>query len=262
MAQSPKLPIVTRQIVVDAQDPLAGEIKQKVLESERRGESPGCFVNQDFIYDDEEIARASLFRMRPMALLRTFGQRHGTVYDETNACTKCGAGRIQQSPLVIDPRYLTKKKKDFLVTITADEWLVSAKFANLIENAGVQNCSMEPIHDLRGRPLDDWFQLKVNAVFGSAAPPTKFGVDYFHDDTSGEYVCRAHCLSGLNLVSELYVHCENRALIPELSKTNDRVGRKDGWIVPAPLLLISRGFADAIMQRNVRGVGLDVAYIV
>jgi hypothetical protein len=263
MDLGPEVPPLTRQVIVDAADPRVQEIKHSVLASEGRGESPCCFVNLDFEYEQDELARASLLRFRPTVLVPTYGERHGTVYDDTKACPICGAGRVQRSVLVLDPRYLKKKTKDFLVTITADEWIVSAKLANVIRHQRIQGCSLEPIHDLRGKAMDGWFQLKVHAVFGSAVPPTRFGLNYFHEDTNGEYVCPEHCLSGLNLLSELFVKPEDtNVTYPALSLTKNRVGRKSGWIVPAPFLLVSRSFADVLLEHNIRGFGLDIAHVV
>jgi hypothetical protein len=257
------MPTSTRQVIVDANDPLVEEIKQKVLASERWGESLFCFVNMDYEYAGEELAAASLLRLRPTVLVRTYGERYGTHYDDTNACPKCGAGRVQRSPLVMDPRYLKKKKKDFLVTITADEWIVSAKLANLLRQLAGHDCTFEPIHDLRGDEMGDWLQLKVHKVFGSAVAPTKFGLNYFHpEDPKGEYVCPQHHLSGLNVLSELYMKPDGNNSFPALSISRNRVGRKAGWIVPAPFLLITRALADALLENNIRGFGLDVAHVV
>jgi hypothetical protein len=149
------------------------------------------------------------------------------------------------------------------VTITADEWIVSAKLANLLRELAGDDCTLEPIHDLRGDEMGDWFQLKVHKVFGSAVPPTKFGLDYFHpEDPKGEYVCPQHHLSGLNVLSELYMKPDGNNSFPALSITRNRVGRKAGWIVPAPFLLITRALADALLENNIRGFGLDVAHVV
>ena len=199
MIQKPGLPVVTRKIVVDAGDPLVAEIKQKLLESERWGESFFCFVNQDYVYQKGELACAALLRFRPTVLIRTYGERHGTVYDDSGSCSKCGFGRVQRSPLVIDPRYLKKKGKDFLVTITADEWIVSRKLADLLNKQAPHDCTFGPVNDLHGTTMDDWCQLKVHSLVGEAVKPTRFGLDYFHEDTKGEYVCAKHDLSGLNL---------------------------------------------------------------
>ena len=108
LIHTPGMPTSTRQVILNANDPLVEEIRQKVLASERRGDSLFCFVNLDFEYDKEELARAVLLRLRPTVLVRTYGERHGTLYDESNACPKCGAGRVQRSPLIIDSRYLKK----------------------------------------------------------------------------------------------------------------------------------------------------------
>ncbi len=264
LIHTPGMPTSTRQVIVDATDPMVEEIKQKVLASERRCESLFCFVNSDYYYDKEELTRAALLRFRPTVLVRTYGQRYGTDYDDSNACPKCGFGRVQRSPLIIDPRHLNKKKKDFLVTITADEWIVSAKLADLLRELASQDCTLEPIHDFRGNRMDDWFQLKVSAVFGSAIPPTKFGQDHFHpEDTKSEYICPQHHLAGLNLISELYMKPQKEpGQWPAMSITENRVGRKAGWIVPAPFLLVTRQLADAFEENKIRGFGLDVAHVV
>jgi hypothetical protein len=264
LIHTPGMPTSTRQVIVDADDPLVEEIKQKVLASERRGESLFCFVNMDYEYDANELAAAALLQFSPTALVRTYGERHGTEYDDTIACPKCGAGRVQRSPLVMDPRYLKKKRKDFLVTITADEWIVSAKLAKLLQELAGDDCTLEPIRDLRGDEMGDWFQLKVPRVFGSAVPPTKFGLDYFHpEDPKGEYVCPQHHLSGLNVLSELYMTPQDGTVaLPPLSISENRVGRKAGWIVPAPFLLATRALADALLENSIRGFGLDVAHVV
>ena len=264
MSQGPAFPAVTRRIVLDGSDPLVEYIRKKIHESERWHESLFCFVNHDYVYDKDELARALLLHLRPNALLRTYGQRYGTQYDDSAACPKCGAGRVQRSPLVIDPRYLAKKKKDLLVTITSDEWVVSAKLANLLLELASEHCTLAPIHDLRGETMTGWFQLKVHSVFGVAVAPTRFGLDYFHpEDAEGEYVCSEHGLSGLNVLSELYVKQQDGGgSFPSLSLTKNRVGRKAGWIVPAPFLLITRSLADALEEKRIRGLRLEVAYVI
>jgi hypothetical protein len=255
--------VVTRQVVLDANDPLVEKIKEKVLASERWGESLFCFVNYDYYYDKGELERAKVLKFRPTTLLRTYGERYGTHYDDSTACQVCGFGRVQRSPLIIDSRYLSKRKCDFLVTVTADEWVVSAKLAGVLQRFAGDECRLQPIHDSRGIQMADWFQLKVNGVFGSAVPPTRFGVDYFHpEDSKGEYVCSQHCLSGLNLLSELYVRPESMPdNWPALSITRDRIGRKAGWVVPAPLLLVTRKLADVLLESKSRGFELDVVHV-
>lgn len=256
---NPGFPPLTRQIILESCDPRVELLKRKLLSYEKWNGLLACLPDVLFQYTEEELQRAQLFRLRFTCLARTYGEQWGTIYDESSACPKCGYGRRQMSPLILDPEQLPKKT-DLAVTVTADEWLVSERLADLMTKGGIAGGELVPIQAARNGTATLKYQLKVPQAIWKAVPPTRFAKDYFHEDTEGEYACLKHFLSGLNLVSELHV-VSDRQSMPDVSLTQDRVGQKNGYIVPAPFIMISPRFANLLVEHKIKGCKLEIAHI-
>jgi hypothetical protein len=255
---NPGFPPLTRQIIVESSDPRVKMLQQKVLSYEKWHSALACFPDVKYHYNPDELKRASLFRLRITCFARTYGEQWGTIYDEQSACPKCGLGRRQVSPLILDPAGLPKRT-DLAVTVTADEWLVSERLADLMTKENIVGGELVPIQPTRASTASLKYQLKVKQAVWKAVPPTRFAQDYFHEDMLGQYICPEHLLAGLNLVSELYVVSDEPSTL-DISLTKDRVGQKNGYIVPAPFIIISPRFAGILSEHNIKGYTLEIAH--
>ena len=81
-------------------------------------------------YTKDEIQQAEIFRLdwKASAVSNQGGEEDG--YDESSACSVCGAGRVQKSDLILNVRQLPKRK-GFARTLS-DEVLVSQEAAEVL----------------------------------------------------------------------------------------------------------------------------------
>lgn len=151
-------------------------------------------------------------------------------------------------------------KIDFATTNNSNEWVVSARLAELIDKHGLTGCTLaEVVSERNGRPNTQWYQVLVTEHGGEAGHSTRFGNDFFHG-VDEQYVCRKHDLRGANIVSELYLR---RSECPptDLFLTKTRVGIRSGHAVPCNLLVISRAFADLLTKHRLKGYRLEVVHL-
>ncbi|MEX2118567.1 MAG: hypothetical protein WD847_03080 [Pirellulales bacterium] len=255
------VPPFIRQIIIDAADPRLPNLRRLIEREERR--RPGTtmvFVSRQ--YDPDELRAASAFRLRVNPfVIDTYGEECGTEYDDRAVCAKCGAGRVQRGPLVLNTKKVPKKA-DIAITIAYNEWVVSERLVSLIDSERVTGCEVEPVMDSKGRHgTPRWYQLLVTAYIGRAFPPTRFGINYFQEDPTGEYACDLHDWSGLDVLSELYIRAQGNER-PDIAKTTNRTGRFAGYIRPAPLLVISPRLASLLGDHGMRGYALEVAHFI
>jgi len=103
-------------------------------------------------YTTSELERAELFQLEITAAFEPEGESCGTVYDESSACSLCGAGAKQMSQLILDLRKVPKTK-DIARTI-ADESIVSQRLAELLFDAGMTGFALEQVRH-KARYQDD-----------------------------------------------------------------------------------------------------------
>lgn len=137
----------------------------------------------------------------------------------------------------------------------------------------------------RGKPLPVWHQLIVTGSAGITLPPTTFGIEpfdlgtkrksrirlddnlkphfaHFRDnDLKGEYRCPLGHVSGLNLLSEVFV-ARSAWNGRDLAVTDNLVGVPRGLLVPRPMLLISPRFWRLLQQHKFKACRYDVAHLV
>ena len=91
--------------------------------------------------------------------------------------------------------------------------------------------------------------------------PTRFGVHPFDEDPEGLYRCPSGHVSGLNLLSELWV---SRAAWDgsDVARTENMVGTRRGLLVPTPLLLTSPRLWRLLRAEKVKGYKVEVAHLV
>jgi hypothetical protein len=105
-----------------------------------------------------------------------------------------------------------------------------------------------------------WYQLLVNSHSLPTVAPTRFGIDPFDEDPASEYRCPLGHVSGLNLLSEIFV--SRKAWDgSDIVQTKDMYGIRRGLLRPAPAMLISQRLRRALMREKIRGFKLDVAHL-
>ena len=153
------------------------------------------------------------------------------------------------------------KGVDIARTIACDEWVISRRLADIMISQELTGYTLQPVEHRGARRAEhSWFQLLVTGSAGPTVPPTKFGKDLFHDDPEGEFVCAEHSLSGLKLVSELYIHRDN--LDPmDICKTANRHGIRSGVLVPVPMLVVSPRFYHILRSNKIKGYAVEIAHV-
>jgi len=113
----------------------------------------------------------------------------------------------------------------------------------------------------RPKPTPMWYQLVVTSKPVPVVPPTRFGIAPFDEDPEGLYRCPCGHVSGLNLLSELWVP---RAAWDgsDIARTENMVGIRRGLLMPTPLLLISPRFWRLLRAEKVKGYKVEVAHLV
>jgi hypothetical protein len=131
-----------------------------------------------------------------------------------------------------------------------------------------------------------WKQLSVTGRAGHTVPPTAFGEDIliperrrpkdelgidmaelafdgrlYPTDQTGQYRCPHGHVSGLNLLSEVYV---DRAQWDgsDISATEDLVGVRRGLLVPSPIFLITQRCYRLLAGRAFKGFKVEIARFV
>jgi len=132
----------------------------------------------------------------------------------------------------------------------------------------------------RGRrlrtPLPVWYQLVITARPVSTVPPTRYGIDPFDSDPSGQYRCsrlewdaQNQHVAGCNLLSELYIDGNSydgsditctRQCVGWPARLVRQVGGEHGS--GTPHLIVSPRFRKVLIDNKIRGWNTDVAYLV
>jgi len=148
-----------RKIVLPVDDPRIPQIRRVEDRLKANGHSlySGCFIH--YRYTRSEIAAAELFFIWITAAFEPPGELCGTVFDESETCPECGAGRKQVSDLVLDLRK-APKTKDIAGTIARDEWLISQRLAELMVDAKLTGFDLAPVRH-KARYQDDPVDIKV-----------------------------------------------------------------------------------------------------
>ena len=231
-------------------------------------DSFGDFV--EYRYAKKELLSAELLRLEVTRAFEPEGELCGTVYDESAACPRCGAGRQQKSDLHLQLRRapqawpsIPQAKHTGIAKTIADEIIVSHIVGKLMQDHEITGAELRPVRSCgpNGKVTPLWHQLWVTASAGRTIPPTEFGVGPFKPDPEGEFACPRGHVSGLNLLSEVYVKREDWEGA-DISATEDLYGCRRGVLVPAPAILITQRFYRLLMENNVKGFKVEVAHLV
>jgi hypothetical protein len=147
--------------------------------------------------------------------------RPGVEYDDSNACSECGDGLRQISPLVISGKEIPKSGP---VGSIDDDVLIHDALAAEMEAAGLTGITMGEVVDVHGHRLP-WRQLLID----QAMPPMLAATRGLVRGRGGEEApCRTcSCDGWFDAVAEPFVPAyvgESVVGNPDFSRTSERFG--------------------------------------
>ncbi|WP_309892353.1 hypothetical protein [Archangium sp.] len=248
---------LTRHLVLPSNDPLLEKIREHEQEWQRRGSTMLTDLEIHREYTSKELQKAELLWLRVRPFFEPTGEDCGTVYDETQACPKCGFGARQVSPLHLDLKRIPKR--DIARTL-GGEIVVSARLAEQMKAEGLRGYELGPVVSRQGKSTPHWYQLLVPECLVELAPRTRVGADFFVPEPD-EARCSEGHVAGFDILSEVYVQ---RSSVGEADWlcTRQAVGPRMGAYRPLPLLLISQRLYRFLTAREVMRFDVEVAHLV
>lgn len=260
-----------RRLTVDADDQLVSQLRD--LDRQSRAKRAGGIVSSWSVrrrYTDTELDAAELLFLRVHATIEPCGEQCGTEFDESTACPRCGAGRTQVGPLILDLRGRARdwdvhtrpspSGKDISRTI-AGEIVISDRLADLLGENSITGYALGPIRQYR-RPAvrPDWHQLLVTSRPVGITPPTVVGISPLDLDEAGADVCPQGHTFGLNIISELSIRRADWDGA-DIVRTSQAIGHRLGYLVPEHSILVSNGVGRLIREHRIRGARLEVVHL-
>jgi hypothetical protein len=140
-------------------------------------------------------------------------------------------------------------------------WLNRAENRQLMEQAWLENAERRRRQtEQRRTQLPVWHQLSVSDSLARIVPPTRFGVNPFNEDASGEFRCPSGDLLGLNLLSEISVDLQN-STASDIFFSSQFMGLRQGLLRPRRAILVSPKFRQVFLTEGFKGATFDVAHV-
>ncbi|WP_164017965.1 hypothetical protein [Pyxidicoccus trucidator] len=212
-------------------------------------------------YTEEELESAELLDL----IIRTYfeppGTDFGTEYDESAACTHCGAGAPLKTELILNTKRVSRNK-DIAQTI-AGEVVVSSRFVAAFKEQGLRGAEFRPVfHSGRkSTQSSEWFRPVFTSKPLTLDARTVAGNHPFDLDERNEHRCPKGHIAGLNQVSELYLKRASHDG-SDLCLTDKYFGCRRGDLRPERRLLISPRLRDVLEGIDAKGYALEVAHFV
>ncbi|WP_309890069.1 hypothetical protein [Archangium sp.] len=247
---------ITRRLELDVDDPLVEVIRRHELEEHRQGTTMVTFWQVRRRYSPRELHSAELLWMRVRPFFEPTGEECGTLYDDSQACTSCGAGARQLSELSLDLKRIPKDR-DIAQTL-GGELVVSSRLVEALRKHGISGMELRPVLGKQGERSTAWHQLVVPSSPLEVVAPTQVGNSFFIPEPDPARCPKGHVL-GLRVLSEVYV---SRASLDgnDWACTRQRVGLRQGLFRPQPLMLISQRLYRLLSEMKVRRFDVEVAH--
>ena len=250
-----------RDVGISVSDPRYAQIGKLQRKLERETKRPFFYGwNFEFKYTKAELSDARAFELDVVEVAETAGENWGTLYDDSKACKRCGAGGIQVGPLVLNTRYI-HKKKDVLRTWT-NEVIVSRRTMDLFRRYRISGVSFKPVNSANNSKLKltEWFQLIVTFVGALIIPPTRVGNDPFDDDRRNKYRCSTGHLLGLSLLSEIWIDACS-VTKADIIATQQYIGVRRDNSRPWQSLIVSPRVRELVIKEKIKGCGFKVVHL-
>lgn len=248
-----------RKLLLPAGDPILADIGR--VDRQLRASGGALFGGWEVRrrYTARELQMAELFHVEVVRVFEPAGEECGTRYADAGACTECGAGAEQVSPLYLEGRRIPRGV-DFATTI-AGEVVASRRAMLAFREVPIRGAVFEPIRlaDHGGAASSDHFQMRFLKPFVEIDARTVAGADPFDGLSTGRCSC-GHVL-GLNLLSEVSVRRDSRPNA-DLAATVQMVGVRRGLLRPRRVLVGTQRLRALIQSHGLRGMRLEVAQLV
>jgi hypothetical protein len=210
-------------------------------------------------YSHDELAIANCLNWKVTTVFEPAGEECGTKYDESTACSRCGAGAKRGADLFLNLKRIPKTR-DISRTI-AGETVVSARLVELFKQHRITGVEFRPVcHSSASSSVSkDWFSLHIQSREANITPPTRAGIGPFDDDAVGEYRCPQGDLIGLNILSEVSIEAKTRGA-DDIVCTRQYLGVRRGLLRPVPLVLISTRVWRLLESEKLKGWEVEVAH--
>lgn len=205
-------------------------------------------------YSRRELDTVILLHLKIKTIFEPTGEECGTLYDETAACTVCGANGKQVSPLILEKGRIPKK--DIAKTI-GGEVVVSEKFVNAVRHRNLKGLQLGAVN------VEKYYQLTANMDI-ELSPNTIVGINPFDLSTSNEgeiYKCPKGDTIGLNLLSEPYVLDSQSIGKYDFYASRQKVGVKRGFLRPEPIYFCSPAFRKMVEEEKLSGFEFEITNI-
>ncbi len=212
-------------------------------------------------YSKEELRLAELLDLVSRAYFEPPGSLCGTEYNEAMACSHCGAGAQQISPLILNTRRIPKGKE--IAKSIAGEIVVSARLVEVFRQNGIRGAEYRPVfhRSRKGLEASAWSQLVITSKPLQLSDRTLTGNNLFDLDEEDRYRCPKGHIAGLNQISELSVQ---RASWDgsDWCRTDKLFGVRRGELRPEPRILISQKLRQVLLEMKAKGFDLEIAHLV
>ncbi len=250
-----------RKVVLPGDDRRVQEIGDIERAQQKRGDLFFTYWHIHRKYTEEELESAELLDL----IIRTYfeppGTDFGTEYDESAACTHCGAGAPLKTELILNTKRVSRNK-DIAQTI-AGEVVVSSRFVAAFKEQGLRGAEFRPVfHSGRkSTQSSEWFRPVFTSKPLTLDARTVAGNHPFDLDERNEHRCPKGHIAGLNQVSELYLKRASHDG-SDLCLTDKYFGCRRGDLRPERRLLISPRLRDVLEGIDAKGYALEVAHFV
>lgn len=213
---------------------------------------------REHVHTFKELQSAPLLSMGVLTAHRgDGGPKHGTQYDLSRACSSCGTGALQESPLILKASVPPKNASVFQTMCF--EYLVSNGIAEALRVAGVTGLELRQAHAYESNSPIPWWQLIPLHELPPMAPETS-GI--IRGDPAPCLQCeRDAYFSSAKIPEEIAYRASQLDVesLPDCVHTYECFG-KSGIAEPFenshfahPLLLVKPKVFDVFREHKVRG---------
>lgn len=253
-SEGERLDELTRKIVIEGDDPRLLQIIEFNKQLRARGEYLFAGWRIIYRYTAGEVGAAKLFNLRFRSrFTQTCGELSGTQFDEESACPRCGAGRKQIGPLLLDK---VPRNSDMFLTM-GGEVVVRESLKNAIVQKGLSGFNFAEVKGSasKSRYYQVWADSFIDVISCSASPEpcTRFADAPFHDENSN--LCPVSPYdhnNGFEPISDVFVQADSWDG-SDIVMSRNYYGRRSGVVVPQRLLFISKGTFDLLRQERIKG---------
>jgi hypothetical protein len=246
------------KLLLEVEDPWVEKLQSIEAEYRARGTTlfSTCEVRRH--YTPRELLAAEYLQVSFGPFFRPTGEECGTLYDESAACPRCGAGARQVNELHLEPRRIPKSRE--LSHTLGGEYVISSRLAGVLRAHGITGYELRPVVSRGGRPIAEWHQFLVSSATAELVPPTRTGNSYMAPEPDPHRCPEGHVI-GFRQLSALTL---SRASLggQDWVLTRQRFGRRVGLFHPYEGMLVSQRLYRLLKEQKVRYLHAEWVHLV